>query len=170
MPGEIPTLARPGERRLLYGWSGVLAAASAALKNHTAPVYDSHSIGDLLYLTKEMARQKHRDTVLTRHPAKQIPHFVNAGRIEPIGRFVEYQQIWRVQKRESEAQALLHAQGILPDHPVRIACHAHDRQCAANTGGRGPELAASDLQILAAREVRVQGGHLDQRSDTPEQI
>ena len=101
----------------------------------------------------------------------QRSHLAGALRVQAVGRFVEDQQLPRLQQSRSDAQPLPHAQRVVAvalgggraaDRPGRV------RRRSATGAGRRVGRAVGCVQpaqVVPAGQVGVECGPLDQRPD-----
>ena len=138
-----------------------------ALVEHAAGADDRHAVAQLLDLGHQVAREQDRDA-LVGEPADQQAHVAHAGRVEAGGRLVEQQQ-----PRRAAAPRRCRGAG---------ACRASSRRPCPWRGRRGRRCRAPrrsgrgsvaverrhQLEVAAARQVRVEARRLDEAGDAVE--
>ena len=87
---------------------------------HEPAVPDHHDVvGDDLDLMKKVRRQQDGPATV-REVTQQVPHPPDAGRVEPIGRFVEDEHGRASDQGHRDAEALTHPERVAADPAVRI--------------------------------------------------
>ena len=83
--------------------------ADVAFGEQPATANDGDRVGDLLHLAENVAGDKHGLSA-----PSQVPHhaanLVNAGRVKPIGRLVEDEQVRILEQRCRDGEPLFHAE------------------------------------------------------------
>jgi hypothetical protein len=118
----------------------------------------------VLDLAHEVARQHHRPPALGER-ADERAHLGHAAGVEPVRRLVEDQQLRVLQQRRGHAEPLPHAEGVRA-HAVagavgQAGVAQHDAHALLGDAGEAGEHA----QVVAAREVGVEGRALDDRAE-----
>ena len=95
-------------------------------------------VADPLDLAEQVRADHDRDAELGADPVDQRQHRVPAGRVEPVGRLVEQQQVRVVHQRLGQLDPLLHAGRVAADLPVALLVEADvaQRLGGALAGGR----------------------------------
>ena len=73
-------------------------------------VEDSHIIRNQLDLRQHMGRDQHRTVIKFRQGFYQVADFMDAGRVQSIGGFIQDQNRRAPQQRSRKSQALFHSQ------------------------------------------------------------
>jgi hypothetical protein len=79
-----------------------------------ALMHNDDSIGDKLHFGKEVRTHKNRRTLIAQ-TQEELSHKANSTRVEPVGWFVEYQQVRLVQQSLCKSQPDFHPFGIRPE-------------------------------------------------------
>ncbi|HEY2936782.1 MAG TPA: hypothetical protein VGJ25_09280 [Gaiellaceae bacterium] len=136
-----------------------------ALDHDAALVDDRDRVAGLLDLVEQVGGEDDRAPFLD-EPADHEAELLHAGRVQPVHRLVEDQQLRIAEQRPGDAQALAHTERVRLDllvgapgeaDAVEGTCDALVRLRLA--GGR------DDVEVLAAREVVVEARFLDDRAD-----
>ncbi len=100
--GDAHAGARPGSPRAARRPPGGSSAAVAD---------DRDRVADLLDLGQDVRAQQHGDPGLG-EPRISVADVADAGRVEPVGRLVEDQQVGLLEQRRRDREPLLHAQRV----------------------------------------------------------
>ena len=94
------------------------------------------------------------------------PGFDDSSWVEPVRGFVEDQKIGIVEQCDGKAQPLLHAQRVSP-HTVAIAAfQRNDLEHLVDALVRNaPQHVSDDPEVVAARQVAIEGRRLDKSAD-----
>ena len=106
--------------------------SQAVLENQFASVDDSGMGGHLVDFTEQMAGNHDGHAVFLRKGADQLAHFLDAGRIQPVCRFIQKKQAGTAKQGCGQAQALLHAKGIVAGFFILLLFHADNMQDIIN--------------------------------------
>ncbi len=153
------------------GGDHVVGAGKAAdvvegTRLHQAPATDDgHVIADLLHLGQLMAGNQY-GLARGRNAPDQYPHLGDAGRVEPVGRFVEDQQIGVLQQRSGDGESLTHAQRVGAERVLVAVLEVDDLEDPIDLGPRDPSHRGEQLQVLAPGEVREHLRTLDDGADS----
>src|SRR6266702_5676200 len=130
-------------------------------------------VADPLDLAEQVRGDHDGDAELRPDPADQLEHGGTAGRVEPVGRLVEQQQLRRADQGLGQLHPLLHAGGVGADQPVPLLVQADvpQRLRGAFLGHRGRQ-AGDPAQVgdelgrgHVARKAVVLGHVAEQRPD-----
>ncbi len=99
--------------------------------------------------------------------AQHLAHRVDLRRVQPVGRLVEHQQVGQAEHRLRDRHPLAHALAVAAHRPVDGACRGRrprspPSMCASSAGR--PVAAQYRRQVVAAGQVRLQPGALDERA------
>ena len=177
MPGLQATLSQQLTGRLVVCGAQrqlVLAAGVERFQcilEHQLPFpYDAHRICHLVDLTEQMAGYHHRHAKLLGQAADQLPHLLDARRVQAVGGFIQDQQPRKAQQGGGQPQPLLHPQGIMGHFFAFLAVQPHDLQHFPDVlFGRAPQ-GLDDAQIFFSRQVPIIAGALDQAADLAQQL
>ena len=136
-----------------------------SLADHLAAIDDGHRVAGALDLVEEMRRQHHGAT-LGHERHDHVAHVEHAPGVEAVHRLVEDQQLGIPEEAGGHAQPLAHAHGVLRHlvvGPMQDADALERRLDAAL--GRRLTRRGEDLQVLAAGQVAVEAGFVDDRPD-----
>ena len=153
-------LRRDQELRLLGG----AQLRDAPLVDEPACPDHHHVVADLLDLRDQVARDQHRDPVAGERP-DQAAHLDDARRVQAVGRLVEDQQLGTGQHGRRDAEPLLHPQRVRAVPVPRPGQQAGPLEHRVDRGQRKLPEAGQRLQVLAAAQLRVERGRLDERAD-----
>jgi hypothetical protein len=103
----------------------------AAVDHHDAAA-------DSLEFAEQVRGDDHRDTEVRADAPDQFQHVVTAGRVQPVGGFVEKHQARVVYQALGELHALSHARGVAAHRPVPLLVQADVPEDVRRTlaGGR----------------------------------
>ena len=123
-------------------------------------------VASLLDLAQQVAGEEDGDPVLLGHAADQLAHFVDARRVQAVRRLVEDQQFGDRQERHGDAEALAHALRVAANG--RCASRGESRPTIARARctwvGVRIDHAPHQLQVLVARQMRIERRAFDQRA------
>jgi hypothetical protein len=118
----------------------------------------------LLDLRDQVARDEHRDPVAGER-LDQAAHLDDARRVQTVSRLVEDQQLGTGEHGRRDAEPLLHPQRVRAVPVPRPGQQAGPFEDGIDRGQRKLPEAGEHLQVLAAAELRVERGRLDERTD-----
>ena len=96
---------------------------------------------------------------------------MDAGRVEPVGRFVEDQQLRVGEQAAGDSEPLAHSERVALDALVGAVREACPGEGAVDSAVRlGPTRRGDDLEVLATGEEAVEAGLLDDRADARERL
>ena len=128
--------------------------------------HDDDVAAGLLDLAQQVAGDDHR-AAGRGVGAQHLAHRVDLRRVEPVGRLVEHEQVGQAEHRLRDRHPLAHALAVAADRPVDGRAEAgdldrlvHVRVLGRPAGGRPVE-----PQVVAAGQVRLQPGALDERAE-----
>ena len=99
----------------------------------------------------------------------QLAHLARAGGVEAVGRLVEDDDVGVAHQGRGDAQALLHAQRVRLVLRMRALRQADQLQRLFDARVRDVAQRDRDhLEVVVAREVRVERRRLDHRADAPQ--
>ena len=103
--------------------------------------------------------------------AEQLADLDDAGRIQPIGRLIEDEQLRRRQQRTSKGQPLQVAERQRAGSPIGIWLECQPLDDSIDPGRIGhPGQATGDVEVLSDGELRVGGRRLDEVAHSPPQV
>src|SRR6185369_12903989 len=126
-----------------------------SLKQQLAFMDDAYVAGDLFDFAEQVTRQKNRDAELVRQATNQIAHFVNAGWVEAVGRFVEDQKLGLVEEGECETEPLSHAERILAHAAIGVLRQSDGVEREIDQIARRAEQPARHFQVFSSGQVRI---------------
>jgi hypothetical protein len=126
-----------------------------------------HAVADLLDLGHEVAGQDD-GAALASELDHQRTHVAHAGRVEPVGRLVEHDQLGILEQRGRDAESLLHAERIGREAIATAAGQVDRGERGIDAVGRHPGQSRDDPEVVAARQVGVEGRPLDHGSGARE--
>ena len=141
-----------------------------ALRDDVAVVDDRGDVAGLLDLVEQVRGEQH-GAALGDQLADQVAELEDAGRVEPVDRLVEDQQLGVAEQAAGDAEALAHAERVGADLVVGAAAEADalergvDAPVGALVARRGVH-----VQVLAAGEVAVEARLLDDRADARQRL
>src|SRR5882762_6010768 len=116
-----------------------------------------------------MAGEKHSHASSLRQVPNQSPHFMDSGRVESIGRLVEYQQFRVTEQGLGDAEPLLHTGRIIP-HPARRDGKQVNRlERVIYYVFRQIEEPSMNFKVFVTGQMLVERWSLDKRPDASEQ-
>src|SRR6478736_4182300 len=132
----------------------------AGLGHQLSDVHDSDVRADLLDLGQQVGGQHHSDAG-GRKLGDQRADLAGALRVEPVGRFVQDQQLTGLQQRSGKAQPLPHAEGVVAVALAGRSGQADPLQRGCDprtTGGRvgGAVGRVLPAQVVPAGQVQVE--------------
>ena len=140
--------------------------ADLSLTNQPAFVDNGDPVANLLHLAQHMARQENRFASFINQVTDKGADFLDTGRIQPIGRLVQNNQLRVMQQGRGDAQPLAHTGGIAGYLTVRPVRHRYLFQQSLDLGSiimpLGP---GQDFQVTPAGQVVIKNGPLDQGAD-----
>ena len=144
-------------------------SSDRALGDDAALVDDRDDVAGLLDLVEQVRGQQH-GAALADELADQVAELEDAGRVEPVHRLVEDQQLGVGEQAARDAEALAHAERVGLDLLVgaRREADAGERAVDRGRGRRALAGGGVDVQVLAAGEVGVEARLLDDRADAGE--
>ena len=122
----------------------------------------------LLDLGEEVARQQHRHPALAQ-PDDEVADLAHLAGVEPVGRFVEHEEARAAEQGPGQAQALAHPVAVGAHPPVDGGAEARDLERLLDVGvlPASARRLPPQPQVPAAREVRNEGGLLDEGAHVP---
>ena len=81
--------------------------------------HDRDVVADLLHLGEQMGGQEHRGPPVVAEAAKELPDIADAGRVEPVARFVQDEQARLLQQGGGDTKPLLHPERVTLEALVR---------------------------------------------------
>ena len=150
----------------------VAAAAMKSLQSvlkHQFPLPDDgHMVGHLVDLAQKVAGHHHRHAEPARQFTDQLPHLLDACRVQAIGGLVQNQQFGIAQQSCRQAQPLLHTQGVVGHLLAALAIQPDDLQHLPDISlWHAPE-SLDDPQVFLPGEMAVVTGTFDEASHLPE--
>ena len=121
---------------------------------------DDHMAADLLDLVEQVGGQQNGGA-LRGDELDQLANLVDALGVEPVGGFVQYQDLGVVQQGRGDGQALLHPQGIGAELAVAPLPQPDQLQFFLNARFRHFFDLADQFQVLYGRHIRVEVGPFD---------
>ena len=123
---------------------------------------DAHGVGHLVDLTEQVAGDHHRHAKPAGQVPDQLPHLLDARRVQAVGGLVQNQQLGIAQQGRGNAQPLLHPQGIVADLFPPLPLQPDDLQHLPDGfWGKAPE-GLHNPQVLLPGEVSVIAGALNE--------
>src|SRR6266567_3713907 len=118
-------------------------------------------VADPLDLAEQVRGDDDGDAELRADPADQLEHGGAAGRVEPVGRLVEQQQLRRADQGLGQFHPLLHTGGVGADQPVPLLVQANVPQRL-----RGPFLGHRGRQAGDPAQVghELRRGHVGRKA------
>jgi hypothetical protein len=116
-----------------------------------------------------MAGEQHRTPALAK-ATDEGTHLRHPGRVHPVRRLVEDEELRILEQRAGDAEPLLHAERVGrepvagPPRQVDLLQHPRD-PCLEDTGVPGEE-----AQVVAAGKEWVEGGRFDEGTDPGEPV
>ncbi len=133
-----------------------------------AEVDDGREIAGLLDLVEQVRGEQH-GPALADEVADQVAELEDAGRVEPVHRLVEDQQLGIRQQAARDAEALAHAERVGADLVVGAGAEADALERGVDAAVRRAVAGGGvDVEVLAAGEVAVEARLLDDRADAGE--
>ena len=139
-----------------------------ALVQQASGVDYAHVVGHELHFAQQVGGDQHRAAAAFRQRADERAYLVYAHGVQAVGGLVEQQHRRLAQQRPGQAEALLHAQGVLPGPASGELAQPHGLQRGDDRALRQAEDAPDDVQVFLAGEVGVKGRLLDKRADGAE--
>ena len=136
----------------------------APFEHELAAVDDRDAVAGVLDLGEQVARHEH-GAALGAEAAQQLADLADAGRVEPVRRFVEHEQRRVLEQRGREAEPLLHAERVAAHFVVAAFGEADELEHRLDARRRDAVDRAEQPQVLAPRHRREQRGGLDDRTD-----
>ena len=127
-------------------------------------------VGHLVDLAEQVAGHHHRHAEPAGQGADELPHLLDARRIQAVGGLVQDQQPGEAQQGGGQAQPLLHAQGVVGRPLALLAVQPDDAQHLPDVPLRRPAQGLDDVQVLRAGQVAVVAGALDQAAHLTESL
>ena len=120
-----------------------------SLEDEPAAVDHDQPVADLLELRQHVGGDDDR-AIAAGEPADQPAHLVHAGRIEPVDRLVEDQQLRVAQQRARDPQALLHPERVAAEAVVAARREADQVQQPGNLAHVVPGHRRQHGEVLGA--------------------
>ena len=95
----------------------------------------------------------------------QRAHVGHAGRVEPVGRLVEHDQLRVAQQRRRDAEPLLHAERVALELVVARSARSTRSSARSTSASARPAVAGQHAQVVAPGQVGVEARALDQGAD-----
>jgi hypothetical protein len=131
-------------------------------------VHDGDGVAGPLDLIEKVGGQ-HDRAALGHHRQDQFTHLSHPGRVEPVHRLVQEEQLGVGQQARGDPQPLTHAHGVLRDPVVAAAGQADPLQRRPDAVPRGRLACRSQKpQVLPAREMGVEPGFVHDGADSSE--
>ena len=130
---------------------------------------DADAVADLLHLGQEMARQEHGASGVG-EVADDPPHGGDAVRVEAVRRLVEEIQCGILHERRGQPEALPHAERIARHLVTRALGEANALEGRIDLRRIRARIPRQDHEVVAAGQVRVEGGRLDHRPDAAQRL
>ncbi len=141
------------------------------LLHQSATVDDPDPRRQPIDFPEDVAGHEDRDTFISRQTAKQITDLDDAGRIQPIGRLIEDQQLRRRKERTRESQTLQVAQRQRAGSSISVWVKCQSLDDVIHLGRVGhPRQTTRDVEVLADGEFLVGGRRLDEVAHSPPPI
>ena len=131
-------------------------------------VDDRHRIAGAFHLVQQVRRQHDRSPLLDQAP-DHLPHLVHPGRVEPVHRLVQDQELRVTEQARGHPQALAHAHRVTRHFVAGSAGQAdpgqrrRDPAVRVAAPGRGQQ-----AEVLLPGQVRVEARLVDDRADPGE--
>ena len=139
-----------------------------ALHDDAAVIDDRDRVADLLHLVEQVRGEQHR-AAFRDEAADHAPELVDAGRVEPVGRLVQDQQLRVGEESARDAQALTHPERVGGDAIVRPLGEADAFERPLDPIVRLPLPRGRDHgEVLATGQVAMEARLLDDRADAGE--
>ena len=136
-----------------------------ALDQQPAAGDDADPVADLLHLAEQVAGQQH-GLPAGGEVDESRAHVGHAGRVQPVGRLVEDQQVRVAEQRRGHAEALLHAERVRPEPVAAAIGRGRPAPAPRSTAPvRHAAVAGQHAQVVPPGQVRVEARSLDQRAD-----
>ena len=124
-----------------------------ALGDDLAEVDDRREVAGLLDLVEQVRGEQH-GAALADQLADQVAELEDAGRVEPVHRLVEDQQLGVGEQAAGDAEALAHAERVGADLVVGAGAEADAGERRVDAAVRGAVAGRGvDAQVLAAGQV-----------------
>jgi hypothetical protein len=132
---------------------------------------DHHDVvGDDLDLVKKVRRQQDGPSVV-RIVTEQVAHPPDAGRVEPVGRFVEDEHRGPADQGHGYAQPLTHPERVAADPAVRVALGQADHvECLGDTARRQSDQLLGEGEDLPSGPARVLGRGVEHDADLQSRV
>ena len=82
----------------------------------------------LVYLGQQVAREHHGHAILPWQRFDEFPDLLDSSGVQAIGRFIQYQQLWKTHQRHGDSKALFHSQRIMVYFFVGLIFQTHNVQ------------------------------------------
>ena len=109
-----------------------------------------------------MAGYQHRAAFVPGEADDKCADFLNTGRVEAVGGFVEDEYLRVACESHRDAEALLHAKRVVLNQLVHVVAQAHELDRTLRIFGRGAEEPRRDLHVFATGQMRVCGRRFDE--------
>ena len=135
------------------------------LADDLAPVHDGHRVTGPLDLVEEVGGE-HDGATLGHQGQDHVPHVLHPGRVQPVHRFVQDQELRVSDQAGRHPEALTHAHRVLRHLVIGPVQHPHPFE-----GGSDPLLGlrlprrGQDLEVLPPGEMAVEPGLVDDGAD-----
>ena len=129
----------------------------AALKHDLAEMDDGDMRGHLFDFGKMMRGNEHCGTGALGQCFDEVAHLANADGIEPVGRFVEDQQLRPAEQRPGEPETMAHAERIFAHMAVGDMSELDRRQHAVDFRFIKFQQPSCDVEIFTASQMFVMG-------------
>ena len=156
-----------GRHEVADGASGATAQIGhRPVEGELSAAHDRDPGAHLVDLVHVMARQQHGEPRVG-EPPDQRPHVPDAGRVEPVGGFVEHEQPGFAHQRRRDSEALHHAVRVLADLATRPVGELDDVEDLVDPAPSAvPVQLREQLEVLAPGQVGVEARGLDEPCDS----
>ena len=127
---------------------------------------DRDAVAHELDFREQVARNENREPPFAREPLQELPHFPDAGRVEPVGGLVEDQHARLSEERLGDPEPLPHPERIRGDALFEPPVDPDEAREVVDLGaGPAADHRREDLEVLAAGQRTVEIRRFDDRAD-----
>ena len=138
------------------------------LLDDAAAVHDGDSVAGPLHLVEEVGGQ-HDGAALGHHREDHVAHLSHSGRVEPVHRLVQKEQLGVCQQARGNPQPLAHSHRVFRDPVVATVGQADALQRWPDAVRRGRFACRGEKpQVLPACEMAMEPGFVDDGANTSE--
>ena len=136
-----------------------------SLADDVAPVHDGHGVTGALDFV-EQVRGQHDRAALGHERQDHLSHVLHAGRVEPVHRLVQDEQLGVADQTGGHPEALAHPHGVLRHLVVGAVEDAHPFEGRPDAvAGRRLTGGGEDLEVLPPGQMAVEPRLVDDGSD-----